>query len=515
MTTLFISYARKDKAKVYSLADELRDLGFEVWVDVSGIKGGKQWSAEIVKAITDCDFFLLFISSASIESDNVRREVDLAYHNKKHIIPLRLEKVDIPLAWAYQTVGIQWIECSETGWKSRLLVALGSQNKIPDVAIEDAGKPFKKMQSRVQIIIEGEIEDFNETRREDLVLMLAAVLRLDADEIRLLSVNQGSVVVDLIISETGANRLFDLARKKDFRLVELGISSVFFDLDDVASQEQDILSEVDPFISVNQARRLIEIKLWSNQEDNKSSDGRLITRLLDKFLRRDSRKRRQDPRSGQMVPEGYAGSEVLTKSSSTIGVGIAALAIVVAAMIGYLGLVRPASLAVEATGTAEAFGTLAALTTQEYEMSLTRAASPSPVPTITVSATPSPGGLTQIVIVDVQPSSGSEAPPDSSACLWTEASGPGASIVLTLEQESIVHMLRVSLFTPFVQRVRLVFSDNSEQTVTFERVGDYVYQEIPLDPVRTTTITVQVLEVENNSFESYGICHIEVFGIVH
>ena len=125
MTKLFISYARKDKEEIQPLVRDLRDLGFTVWIDISGIKGGAKWSTEIVKAITECDFFLLFISSASIESDSVSREVDLAYRNKKKIIPLKLEKVNIPPEWDYQTTGIQQIDCSESNWESRLLVALG------------------------------------------------------------------------------------------------------------------------------------------------------------------------------------------------------------------------------------------------------------------------------------------------------------------------------------------------------------------------------------------------------
>ena len=120
--------------------------------------------------------------------------------------------------------------------------------------------------------------------------------------------------------------------------------------------------------------------------------------------------------------------------------------------------------------------------------------------------------LEQTLIVDVQPSSGSMAPPDASACLWTEASGQGASIVLTLERESLVHKLRVALHTPFVKKIELTFSDGSQQTVGLEEYGDYVYQDVSLNPVRTSGITVKVLEVKNNSFNSFGICHIEVFG---
>ncbi len=67
MTKLFISYARNDMVKIHPVTRELEELGFVVWMDVTRIKGGKNWGAEIVKAITECDYFLLFISSTSIE----------------------------------------------------------------------------------------------------------------------------------------------------------------------------------------------------------------------------------------------------------------------------------------------------------------------------------------------------------------------------------------------------------------------------------------------------------------
>ncbi len=130
MTRLFISYAHDDKEVVRPLATELQNLHYEVWIDIQGLKGGALWGSEIVKAIKKSDFFLLFVSSNSIKSDSVRREVDLAYKHKKvkEIIPLRLEKVAIPAEWDYQTAGIQWIEWGDSDWKKRLLDVLGEPN---------------------------------------------------------------------------------------------------------------------------------------------------------------------------------------------------------------------------------------------------------------------------------------------------------------------------------------------------------------------------------------------------
>jgi hypothetical protein len=135
MTMLFVSYAHDNKDVVQPLATELQGLGFDVWIDTR-LKGGTLWSPEIVRAITNCDFFVLFVSSNSAKSDSVRREVDLAYKKGSKIIPVRIEKVNIPPEWDYQLAGIQWIEYEEPDWKSRLLVAIGKSSVQPAKAEE-------------------------------------------------------------------------------------------------------------------------------------------------------------------------------------------------------------------------------------------------------------------------------------------------------------------------------------------------------------------------------------------
>jgi tetratricopeptide (TPR) repeat protein len=125
MNKLFFSYARQDQDQVVPLARELQGLGVDVWLDIQGIKGGSLWADEIVNTIRNCEFFLLFISLSSINSDNVRREMNLAYESGKRIIPIRLDKAEIPPEWKYQLAGIQWIDSAVPDWKSRLLIALG------------------------------------------------------------------------------------------------------------------------------------------------------------------------------------------------------------------------------------------------------------------------------------------------------------------------------------------------------------------------------------------------------
>ena len=74
-----------------------------------------------------------------------------------------------------------------------------------------------------------------------------------------------------------------------------------------------------------------------------------------------------------------------------IGAVISASAIVIAALIAYFGSVKPTSLTIEATRTAEALHTSIAMTTQAYLISLTDTptASLTPTPTLSPTSTPS------------------------------------------------------------------------------------------------------------------------------
>lgn len=136
-TKLFISYAHKDTKKVQPVAHELSKLGFDVWIDSQDLQGGQMWSEKITRAIRECHYYILFISRASMKSDDVRREVDLAYSSKRTMILVRLDPTQIPAEMAYQTSGVQWLDVKKTDWMLRLLVALGSKASVsPEFSME-------------------------------------------------------------------------------------------------------------------------------------------------------------------------------------------------------------------------------------------------------------------------------------------------------------------------------------------------------------------------------------------
>jgi TolB-like protein/Flp pilus assembly protein TadD len=110
---IFISYSNFDKEKASKLSQRLRQSGFSVWIDETNISAASQWSTEIVRAIEECKVFLILLSVHSFGSHNVIKELSLASEEKKHIIPVELEHVELTHDVKYQLAGIQRVPYKE------------------------------------------------------------------------------------------------------------------------------------------------------------------------------------------------------------------------------------------------------------------------------------------------------------------------------------------------------------------------------------------------------------------
>jgi branched-chain amino acid transport system substrate-binding protein len=93
---VFISHSSKDGDFCIRLAEDLRrELGDNaVWYDHLKLRSGDSWWRIIVNELALCDPFILIISPDSMTSTWVQREHDIAFHEKKRIIPLLYREAD-------------------------------------------------------------------------------------------------------------------------------------------------------------------------------------------------------------------------------------------------------------------------------------------------------------------------------------------------------------------------------------------------------------------------------------
>jgi serine/threonine protein kinase len=106
---IFISYSHSDLPFVGWLMENLKQRGYEIWLDSSAIRIGQQWREEIVQGIEESEYFMIIISSRSIKSEHVVKELSLAETYGRLILPVMIEEVEIPAKMKYQLAGVQFI----------------------------------------------------------------------------------------------------------------------------------------------------------------------------------------------------------------------------------------------------------------------------------------------------------------------------------------------------------------------------------------------------------------------
>lgn len=101
MSSIFLSHNSSDKPFVRKLANDLRRNGFYVWIDEAEIKLGDSLIQKIREGIDMVEYVGVVLSKNSIESEWVRREIDIAMNQeiegkKIKVLPIMLEKVEPP-----------------------------------------------------------------------------------------------------------------------------------------------------------------------------------------------------------------------------------------------------------------------------------------------------------------------------------------------------------------------------------------------------------------------------------
>jgi TIR domain-containing protein len=132
---VFVSHSNKDRRFAERIVRVLRDHGVAVWYSGTNIVGAKQWHDEFGKALGRCDWFIVILSSHSIKSEWVKRELLYALNDSRynrHIIPISHKPCNhIDLSW---TLGasqfVDFTTSFDEGCRSLLRIwGLGYQNK--------------------------------------------------------------------------------------------------------------------------------------------------------------------------------------------------------------------------------------------------------------------------------------------------------------------------------------------------------------------------------------------------
>jgi hypothetical protein len=162
----FLSYSRSDRAFIDRFAGDLGRAGIEIWCDVDALRGGEEWRTQIVDAIEQSDVFLLFVSPASMQSDNVRRELTVAEEESKRIVPVLMQVTAIPDDFRYSLAGVHYTDIAAMDYDHAFAAVRDALTDEPKAEVPSAPPtPRDTKPSRIQ----------GKTRRRSVIIAVVAL----------------------------------------------------------------------------------------------------------------------------------------------------------------------------------------------------------------------------------------------------------------------------------------------------------------------------------------------------
>lgn len=118
---VFISFSFQNQREAEKIAQRLKDrYGINCWICTKELCGGFHYKSWIQDAIKEARVVLLIQSLASIESDDVTKEISIAVHEKKTIIPFRIDRAELKGDLRYDLQGIDWIDGTVPDFNDRI-----------------------------------------------------------------------------------------------------------------------------------------------------------------------------------------------------------------------------------------------------------------------------------------------------------------------------------------------------------------------------------------------------------
>ena len=131
---VFISYSTKDTEIAFALLETFESYGLDCWIAPRNIPKGAQWAEEIDKAIQNARVFVVIVSSHSVESRQVPKEIALAVSSCESIFPFRIDDTGLQGTFRYYLSDYQFTDATSDA-KQKMI-------ELAEVICSSLGKPI-------------------------------------------------------------------------------------------------------------------------------------------------------------------------------------------------------------------------------------------------------------------------------------------------------------------------------------------------------------------------------------
>ncbi len=140
---IFISYRRADETWARLLHKQLRAEGIEAWYDAH-VGPGQDWRLATARALEDSKIFVLLFSASAAQSSDIAKELAAATHEKKLIVPVRLENIAPRGAFLYELASRNWINAYENTEATLAELAKGLAQLVRTGAQDESALPYER-----------------------------------------------------------------------------------------------------------------------------------------------------------------------------------------------------------------------------------------------------------------------------------------------------------------------------------------------------------------------------------
>ena len=179
--TIFVSYARADRAIVERLEADLKGCGHAPFFDKE-LTGGQSWWDEILGRIERCDVFVPVLSDAYLNSTACEREADYAIALGRPLLPVAIESMS-PGLFTHRIAEAQWVVYDPADRDCLLNLVRAADTIPPPTAPPQPMPPRPEVPISYLTDLRGRIQAAGELSRTDQLRILAELKsRLHSDE---------------------------------------------------------------------------------------------------------------------------------------------------------------------------------------------------------------------------------------------------------------------------------------------------------------------------------------------
>src|SRR5580700_11305590 len=131
--TVFLSYASPDAEVANQVCQFLESHGVPCWMAPRDVKPGAAYADAIVRAINEASALVLVLSTSTMASEHVSREVERAASKRKPVVAFRVDASQLSAELEYFLSRSQWIDVPALGMPAalaRLAEAVGQGSAV-------------------------------------------------------------------------------------------------------------------------------------------------------------------------------------------------------------------------------------------------------------------------------------------------------------------------------------------------------------------------------------------------